>query len=106
MTNQAPTLSDNDRVLLFFLAPFVLPVVFGAVPEWRESAAVFLIEHKVLLPVDESRFVLPFVDAGVDWPRIVIAVAVGIALVALGVSAAKRAIRHRQHKKLHSGDRL
>lgn len=101
-----PTLDENDRLWLLCSTPFLLPLIVAALPRWRNSVVAWLIDKKILLPEDRSWITVPGVDAGVDGPRVIIAIAVVVVIISSVVSALRAWIRHVRFKRLNSGDRL
>ena len=98
-------LNDNDLLALIFLSPFLLPLALTLVPQWRDTAATWLLDHQVLVTAADAWWVLPGIDAGVDGRRLIIVTAVAVILIAGSSTAVRAAYHRRAFRRLQSGDR-
>lgn len=100
---QNQRLSDDEATdELIQLKALVLAVAGfgGSIGIFWTRVINWLIEHKVLVSVaDDPVLTVPGGQgAGMDWARVVIAVAVLVALIAAGVSAVLHLIRNRRRR--------
>lgn len=105
-SNRSSSLSDSDQMALFWIAPIALTVALGSAGLWWSKALTWLVDHSILIAADASPIVrIPAAQGiGLDGRRATIALALVIAVVAIGISAGKAAHSARQTRP-QKGDR-
>lgn len=96
----------DDEFSLILLAPAVLGALVAASPVLAAMATDWLVAHQVLVAASASPvWALPGADgAGLDVRRLVMLVAVGVVLVAVGCSGLRHQRSRRREYRLHHGD--
>ena len=104
--NRGSALSDSDQMALFWIVPIAITVTLGSAGLWWSKAITWLVGHSILIANDASPIVrIPAAHgAGLDGRRVIIAIAIVIAVVAISVSAGKAAHSARQGRP-QKGDR-
>ena len=91
-------IGEDDRVALTFLGVLGLPILLGLAGVLWGGAGEWLVAHRILVAAEE-RPLLPIpglAGAGLDTARAVIAAAALVAVLAIAVSAVRRAWARRR----------
>jgi len=89
--------SPDDEFVLFIVGCVVLVTVLGSAGIFWATGVSWLVEHHVLVPASQHPIVrMPGGSAaGLDGPRVAVVAGALVAILAWGVSAARRAIARR-----------
>lgn len=79
-------------VVLTFAPVFIAALI----PQARNAATTWLLEHGILVAPEAAAVTIPFVEAGLDVRRIVIVLVVLIAVAWVGFATARRRGRGRR----------
>ena len=104
--NNSKALSDEDQMALIWIAPLAATMALGSAGLWWSTAIAWMVDHSILIASEASPMAaIPASDgAGLDGRRLIVALAVVIALGAVAISAGRTAYSARQ-ARLHGGDR-
>lgn len=93
----ASSTSPDDEFVLFVIACVVLVTILGSAGLFWATGVGWLVEHQVLVPASQHPLMrMPGgAGAGLDAPRVAVVAGAVLALLAWGVSAARRAIARR-----------
>ncbi len=93
----ASSTSPDDEFILFIVGCVVLVIVLGSAGAFWAAGVSWLVEHHVLVSASAHPIVrIPGGSAaGLDGPRVAILVGALVALLAWGVSEARRVIARR-----------
>ncbi len=83
-------LTDKDQFVLLLLLPFVAGIALPVVTASVDSAAVWLVEHQILVDRDVVLSLPGTAGVGLDLVRVILAAAVFVAAIAAGVITSTR----------------
>lgn len=104
MTNPNPnprrgtgSVSDDELVILLVVGVLGFSAAVAGAVTWWTTALRWLLEHQVVVAADQHPLVtLPYsAGAGLDIPRVALAAAAGLLLIAVSVGGVRRRLRSR-----------